>query len=62
MAKRCDGHDELMRICQIDAVWQVKRRDRVFTWFYACGDHLDQLCNEEEGMTGQRLEVVRLGA
>ncbi|MGG7572561.1 hypothetical protein [Streptomyces sirii] len=60
MAKRCDGHDELMRICSETAVWQVKRRDMVFTWFYACGDHLDQVCDEEEGRTGQKLDVVRL--
>ncbi|WP_328386338.1 hypothetical protein OHS81_21715 [Streptomyces sp. NBC_00400] len=61
MAKRCDGFNALMHQCPEGATWMVKRRDMVFAWFYACAEHLDQICDEQEGMTGQRLEVVRQG-
>ncbi|MFD9813956.1 hypothetical protein [Streptomyces sp. NPDC059080] len=62
MVKRCDGFSPLGRQCGDDATWKVKRRDLVFSWFYTCGLHLDEICQEQEEKTGQTVEVIRLTA
>ncbi|PBC84615.1 hypothetical protein SAMN05428940_4637 [Streptomyces sp. 2133.1] len=62
MAKRCDGFNVFMHQCPEGARWMVKRRDMVFSWFYACSEHLDQVCSEQEDRSGQKLELVRLSA